>query len=169
MIHRSTTEEFQLINMVAISAVRASNAKISSTFPPSPTALFVGATSGIGQATLEAFAANTQSPIIYFVGRSKAAGESIARDVKQRINPRGTYEFIQADCALIAEVDRVCDYVKEKVGAKLDFLCLSCGYLSFDGRNGMFALILFIYLGLPRHGHQFSSSPFKSMARLQPR
>ncbi|KAL9635331.1 MAG: hypothetical protein Q9164_003526 [Protoblastenia rupestris] len=121
--------------MVAITAIRASNSRISSTFPPSPTALFVGATSGIGQSTVEAFAATTQSPIIYLVGRSKTAGESIVNELKSRVNPAGEYEFISADCTLISEVDRVCEYVKGKVNGKLDFICLTCGYLSFGGRD----------------------------------
>ncbi|KAL9100924.1 MAG: hypothetical protein Q9163_003760 [Psora crenata] len=121
--------------MVAIAAVRASNALISTSLSPSPTALFVGATSGIGQSTLEAFAANTQTPTVFIVGRSKSAGESIVNNLKGNINPGGKYEFIPADCTLISEVDRVCDYVKDKVNGQLDFVCLSCGYLSFGGRD----------------------------------
>ena len=58
-------------------------------------------------------------------------------DLKSRVNPAGEYEFISADCTLISEVDRVCEYVKGKVNGKLDFMCLTCGYLSFGGRDGM--------------------------------
>ncbi|KAL9125992.1 MAG: hypothetical protein Q9217_004887 [Psora testacea] len=144
--------------MVGIAAVRASNARISSTLAPSPTALFVGATSGIGQSTLEAFAANTQSPTIYIVGRSKTAAEIIIDELKGMINPAGKYEFIAADCTLISEVDRVCQYVKEKVNGKLDFMCLSCGYLSFGGRNetteGLDALLSIRYYARMRFVQQ---------------
>ena len=129
--------------MVSIKAVRASNALVSSTLPPSPTALFVGASNGIGKATLEAFAANTQSPTIYFVGRSKTAGEKLLEDLKARINAKGQYEFIVADCTLLGEVDRVSEIVKGKLEAQekgLGYLFLSCGYLSFGGRDGEFSI-----------------------------
>ena len=127
--------------MVSAKAVRASNALISSTLPPSPTALFVGATNGIGRATLGKFAENTQSPTVFFVGRSQSAAEELLAELKTKINPQGTYEFLIADCTLLGEVDRVCEIVKGKLeaqGKALEYLCLSCGYLSFGGRDGEF-------------------------------
>jgi len=45
-------------NMTSLAAVRAANAAFSSSYIP--TALFVGGTSGIGQATAEAFARYTK-------------------------------------------------------------------------------------------------------------
>ncbi len=125
-------------NMVPLPAIRASNASIKSHLP-NPTALFVGGTSGIGLSTLEHLALNTTAPTIYLVGRSEAAGARIVEDLKTNINPAGTYEFIAADCTLLANVDRVCAEVKERLrGRKLDIIVLSCGYLSFGGREGAY-------------------------------
>ena len=121
--------------MVATKAVHASNALVASTLPASPTALFVGGTSGIGQSTLEAFAATTQSPFIIVVGRSKNAGEAILKNLRESVNPKGRYEFISSpDLSLLAEVDRVCGDIKELLepGRSLDFICLTIGFLAFS-------------------------------------
>ena len=82
-----------------------SNALISTTFP-SLTALFVGATSGIGESTLKCFVKNANTPTIYFVGRSEKAGERIVREL-EGLNAGGRYEFIQADVGLLGVVDGV--------------------------------------------------------------
>jgi len=101
---------------------------------PTPTALFVGATAGIGEATLKAFVQNTSSPTIYLVGRSQASADAILDDCR-KMNTGGTYTFIRSDVSLLANVDSVCEEIKSKE-KKLDLIVLSCGYLSFDGRNG---------------------------------
>ena len=120
--------------MVKIDLVRASNASIKSTFS-SPTALFVGATSGIGESTLKHFAKNAEKPTIYLVGRSEVAGARIIEECKQ-LNSEGKYEFMKADVSLMANVDTVCAEVRNKV-EKVDFLVMSPGYLTFDGRTGI--------------------------------
>lgn len=57
--------------MVSLTTVRESNARFQS--EPSKVALFVGATSGIGEATLKHFVKNAQAPTVYIVCRSKEA------------------------------------------------------------------------------------------------
>ena len=133
-------------NMVSAKVVRASNALIPSTLPSSPAALFVGGTNGIGRATLKAFAAYTRFPTIFVVGRSQKAAEELLCELRTKINPEGTYEVLIADCALLSEVDRVCEIVKGKLeaqGKELDYLSLSCGFLSFGGRDGKSHCALF--------------------------
>lgn len=120
--------------MVSLEDIRAHNAQVSSSFPPGLVALFVGATSGIGAATLKAFAKNTRSPRAYFVGRSQEAADQIVAECKT-LNPEGEYIFIPADVSLIRVVDEVCAQIKAKE-TQLNLLCLSQGVASFD-RIGM--------------------------------
>lgn len=69
--------------MVAYSAVQASNTGIGKAVGPSPTALFVGATEGIGYATVRAFVAKVEAPNIYIVGRSQEKGERVIEELKE--------------------------------------------------------------------------------------
>lgn len=54
--------------MVALEIIRASNAQFKN-LPPGLVAVFVGATSGIGESTLKQFCRQTVRPRLYFVGR----------------------------------------------------------------------------------------------------
>lgn len=119
--------------MVKLSLVQASNANIKATFP-SPTALFVGATSGIGESALKSFVKDSEKPTIYLVGRSQSAAAGII-EVLKTSNAGGTYNYIQSDVSLLANVDTVCDQIKSKE-KKLDLIVLSPGFLTFEGRNG---------------------------------
>ena len=122
--------------MVALTAVKASNALIRSSLPPSPTALFVGSTAGIGLAIKRAFAANFKSPTIYFISRSKSNGQKYTEELK-KINGEGRYEYILGDFTLLHEAERVSQTVLERVGdTGLDYVCMSPGYLDFSGRHG---------------------------------
>ena len=120
--------------MVLLSAVQESNSLISSTLPPGLVAVFVGATSGIGEATLKQFARNFRQPHAYFIGRSQDAGDRIMRDCKV-LNPAGVYTFMKADVSLIRVVDEVCKKIMDKEKT-LNILFLSQGVPVLD-RRGM--------------------------------
>ena len=119
--------------MVSLNTIYASNTLISTTFPPL-TALFIGATSGIGLIGLKKFAQYTLRPRAYFVGRSQEAADRIVSDLKV-INAGGEYTFLKADVSLMRVVDEVCERIREKEGA-LNLLFLSAGVPSMD-RSGM--------------------------------
>jgi NAD(P)-dependent dehydrogenase (short-subunit alcohol dehydrogenase family) len=102
--------------------VQSSNASISKELPPGLVGVFVGATSGIGRATLKKLAKYVQQPRFYFVGRSQSAADEILDQLNQ-INPDGRYEFIKADVSLLSVVDRVCDTIREKE-TQIDILFL---------------------------------------------
>ncbi|RDW72850.1 hypothetical protein BP6252_06757 [Coleophoma cylindrospora] len=115
--------------MVSLSIIRSSNSHISA-LAPGLVAIFVGATSGIGEITLKKFAEYAQQPRIYFIGRSQDAADRITAECKVT-NPAGEYIFLRRDVSLINSVDEVCDEImaKEKV---VNLLFLSVGVPSLD-------------------------------------
>jgi NADP-dependent 3-hydroxy acid dehydrogenase YdfG len=116
--------------MVALNIVQSSNSRISSSFPEELVAVFVGATSGIGEITLKKFAKYTIKPSVYFIGRSQEAGERIEVQCKE-INPRGEFTFIKADVGLIRVIDEVCERIRKKEKS-INILFLSSGVITFD-------------------------------------
>lgn len=121
--------------MVSLTDIHSSNSLIFSTLPSGLVAVFVGATSGIGEITLKTFAKYAKRPRVYFVGRSQDAANRIAAECKT-INPEGKYIFIKADISLIRIVDEVCEEIKEKE-KQINLLVLSAGVPSLD-RSGTF-------------------------------
>ncbi|GAD97834.1 hypothetical protein PVAR5_6516 [Paecilomyces variotii No. 5] len=119
--------------MVSLSAVQASNSSISNSLPPGLVGVFVGATNGIGEATVKQFAKYAQKPRAYLVGRSQEAGDRIVREC-QDLNPEGQYIFIKADVSLLRVVDEVCHEIqgKERV---VNILFLSAGVLDMTKRR----------------------------------
>ncbi|KAI9686005.1 MAG: hypothetical protein M1822_003988 [Bathelium mastoideum] len=117
--------------MVAISQIQASNALITSSLPSHLVAVFVGATAGIGEATLKEFAKRANEPRVYFVGRSESAGNRILTECKA-LNSKGHFEFIQADVSLIRNVDKVSNDILAKEST-LNLLFLSQGQAIMDG------------------------------------
>ncbi|KAL8720571.1 MAG: hypothetical protein Q9225_002590 [Loekoesia sp. 1 TL-2023] len=99
--------------MVSLPEVESSNSRIASALPPGLIAVFVGATSGIGEYTLKQFVERASQPHVYFVGRSHEAGTRITAEC-QKLNSTGQYNFIQADTSLIRNVDNVCRDIKSK-------------------------------------------------------
>lgn len=113
--------------MVSYTDIQSSNSRIASTLPPGLVAVFVGATSGIGEYSLKQFAKHARQPRVYFVGRSQEAGDRIAAECKA-LNTEGEYTFVKADTSLIRNVDQVCYKIKSKEKA-VNLLFLSTGTL----------------------------------------
>ena len=130
--------------MVPLPLVQSSNHLIPSALPPHLIAVFVGATSGIGEATLKQFAKHTVQPRAYFVGRSQDAGDRIAAECKA-LNPDGEYIFIKADVSMIRVVDEVCEGIKAKEKT-INILFLSAGLPSMDRRGEFHPFIYLFYL-----------------------
>jgi len=118
--------------MVNIKDVRTSNDSFKAT-NKDLVALFVGATSGIGEGTLKQFAKNASHPKIYVVGRSKSAAIPLL-DELHNLNPQAFVTFIETEISLIKNVDKVTDEINSKEHS-LDLLFMSPGYLSFEGRK----------------------------------
>ena len=122
--------------MVSLTDVQSSNSRIASALPPGLVAVFVGATSGVGETSLKQFAKHTRQPRVYFVGRSQEAGDRIAAECKS-LNSEGEYFFIRADVSLICTVDDICRDIKNKEKA-VNLLFLSTGSLISKGMPATF-------------------------------
>ncbi|KAK4542453.1 hypothetical protein LTR36_006705 [Oleoguttula mirabilis] len=114
--------------MVSFQAVQTSNAAIPTALPPGLVAVFVGATSGIGEYTLKAFAKHAIQPRVYFIGRSQASADRITKECKA-LNPEGEFVFLKVDVSLMKNVDDVCRVIKTKEDV-INLLVLSQGALT---------------------------------------
>jgi NADP-dependent 3-hydroxy acid dehydrogenase YdfG len=126
--------------MVNIKDVRVSNARFKES-TQSLVAVFVGATSGIGLATLKHFAQNAYKPTIYIIGRSKSSSATILSDLNAA-NSGAAFNFIETEISLIKNVDQACKEITSKE-KKVDLLFMSPGYTSLGGRDGKFSFTHF--------------------------
>jgi NAD(P)-dependent dehydrogenase (short-subunit alcohol dehydrogenase family) len=116
--------------MVSLKEVRANNATLKERFT-GPVFVFLGATAGIGEATLKTLVANTTSPKAYIIGRSRTHSQPLLDSLKES-NPSAELNFLETEISLIANVDKVSAIIAEKE-QKVDLLIMSPGYLTFAG------------------------------------
>ncbi|PRP76370.1 putative short-chain dehydrogenase/reductase [Planoprotostelium fungivorum] len=121
--------------MCSLQEVRESNDRILQDAPSHLVAVFLGGTSGIGEATLKALANHAIQPRIYLIGRSQEAAERIKAECRT-LGPKG-YEgraeiiFIQTDASLIKNLDGISEQIRDKE-SQINLLVLSCGTLDFS-------------------------------------
>jgi short-subunit dehydrogenase len=123
--------------MVSAAVAKSANADLlPNSLPQDFTAVFVGATSGIGRSALEHLAtvSKGKSPRLYVIGRSATAAAPLIASLRQA-NPSASVEFIEKDVSLVKSVDEVASIIK-KNESKVDLLFLSPGFLPFEGRRG---------------------------------
>lgn len=118
--------------MVGLESVRKANDSLGSALPRL-VALFVGGSSGIGRSTLRQLALNHHAPTAYIVGRSENKAKPLLSELGQ-INPRGSFNFIEADVSLMSNVDKACESIKAREKA-LNLLFMTPGGLSLVGRR----------------------------------
>ncbi|KAI1119921.1 hypothetical protein F5Y10DRAFT_145869 [Nemania abortiva] len=118
--------------MVSLQAIRESNARIPTSLPSGLVAVFVGATSGIGEAALRSVAQRAPRPRIYFIGRREAEGKHV-QDELRKLNPDGEYHYLKYDVTLLRNVDEACRYIKDREQT-INLLFLTCGTL-ISGRQ----------------------------------
>ncbi|KAI1062441.1 hypothetical protein LB506_006110 [Fusarium annulatum] len=135
--------------MVSLSRVQQTNASAASKLPAGLVAVFAGATAGIGETALKAFAKYTTQPKIYYIGRSQEAGDRLQIELKES-NPEGEYVFIKKDMSLLKNVDEVCRDIKSKETV-LNVLFLSQGTLRIGVGKSSIVIQLLLYTeeGLP--------------------
>ncbi|THX53340.1 hypothetical protein D6D06_06174 [Aureobasidium pullulans] len=113
--------------MVALETIRASNSRIASTLPSGLVAVFVGATNGVGEATVRQFAKYASAPRVYLIGRSQDAGTRIVNECRA-LNAKGEFTFISKDTSLMRNVDEICETIKQKEKS-VNLLFLTIGTL----------------------------------------
>ena len=99
--------------MVSVPQMAVSNDLMPTHLPANLVAIFVGGTSGLGEAALKVFTKRAVSPRVYIVGRSQVRAQRIIGDCKVS-NPDGEYNFLQADLSLMRNVDVVCEKIKAR-------------------------------------------------------
>ena len=119
--------------MVEIEEVLASNRRIAQKLPPHMVAVFAGATSGIGHATMLALARYAHSPRIYVVCRDEEKGEAMVT-LLQETNPNGEYIPVIADLSRMKEVDVACNQICNAEKA-VHLLVLSQGTLDMSSKT----------------------------------
>jgi len=119
--------------MTSLAAVRAANAVFSPSYVNVPVALFLGGTSGIGQATAQAFARYTKGEAhIIICGRNRAAAESIIASFPK--SPKSRYEFVECDATLMKNVQATTTNLLSSL-PKLNYLVATVGFLTLKGRD----------------------------------
>lgn len=122
--------------MVSYRQIQTTTPLLKAALPSTLVALFIGATSGIGESTLKHLAQVTVRPRIYIVGRKAAAAIPLLAHLRQS-NPEGQFEFLERDVSLIREVEKVAEEVRRNE-QRLDLMLLSTGYIPYSGQNGKY-------------------------------
>lgn len=109
------------------------------------TAVFVGATNGIGLGALRALTKHTDAPTIYTVGRSIQRLETLITKLKA-LNDTATFVPVHAaDLGLVRDADAAAKEIA-KTASKIDLLIMSPGYAAFyrdesaEGLDRQFAI-----------------------------
>ncbi|KAI0468551.1 hypothetical protein F4859DRAFT_524466 [Xylaria cf. heliscus] len=113
--------------MASLQAIRDSNALIATSLPSGLVAVFVGATSGIGETTLRNLVKQTHKPRIYFIGRRETEGKRIQAEL-EKINSEGKYHYLKYDVSLLKNVDEACRYIQSREST-INVLYLTSGTL----------------------------------------
>ncbi|CAI7612820.1 short-chain dehydrogenase/reductase [Penicillium manginii] len=118
--------------MVSLDDVKRHNASLKD-FGPNLVAVFVGGTSGIGEATARAFVRDTVSSRVYLVGRNEAQASKIIQELRQ-LNPDGQISFVKCDAANLKSVDEVCKTIQQKEN-HINLLFMTVGIFTTKGRD----------------------------------
>lgn len=125
--------------MVQISMTRERNALFAKENHTGAICVFVGATAGIGYATLERMVQMFEDSTFYVLGRSAAKFES-QQPALQRLAPSKKIVFVQSEVSLISGVDDACKQIASKE-KKVDYLYMSAGKVPFEGASCMLSII----------------------------
>ena len=103
-----------------------------------PTAVFIGGTSGIGEAMARSFAQYTNGKAnIAIVGRNRDAGERILAELPKPSDakePACSRLFIQCDVSLMRNIPPAVEQLTAAF-SKINYLILSTGFLDFSDRK----------------------------------
>ncbi|KAL5046358.1 hypothetical protein BDW71DRAFT_182035 [Aspergillus fruticulosus] len=95
--------------------------------------VFVGGTSGIGEATARSFVRHATAPRVYLVGRNENQASKIIHELNA-LNPESKTTFLKCDVSLLKKVDEACKQIQEKE-EKVNVLVLTSGMMTSKGRD----------------------------------
>ncbi|KAG8760493.1 hypothetical protein FRC14_002882 [Serendipita sp. 396] len=109
--------------------------RVVASYRPSyiPNAVFIGGTSGMGRAMLEALAKQTNGRVnIWIVGRNKTVAEEIIASIPSPPLPEGsattfTREFVQCDVSLLRNVQAMTQELLRQTERKINILVITSG------------------------------------------
>ena len=123
--------------MPSLAKVKASNASHSHA-ERTPVAVFVGGTSGVGEAMVQLMSRyNSGNVDLVIVGRNRAAAEKTFSSLPRPISVDGTpvrRDFISCDAFLMKNIIVACQELKSTL-RKINHLVLSAGYMKFTNRD----------------------------------
>ncbi|KAK3725543.1 hypothetical protein LTR37_000513 [Vermiconidia calcicola] len=120
--------------MASFNDVLAANEALRTRFE-SVTAIFTGATHGLGLATLRAFTKHIPKPRAIIIGRSRERFENELREL-QLLNPGAKFQFIESELSLIRAIDTLCGQLRTELSSQsVDLLYMSHGYAPVEGRK----------------------------------
>jgi NADP-dependent 3-hydroxy acid dehydrogenase YdfG len=116
--------------MVSLSHVLSSNARIATELPSSLVAVFAGATTGIGLATLKAFVSHAVAPRVYLLARNADVAAHVVEECLA-LNPAATLEVVKVDLSSVRATDAACAAVAAKEQG-VNLVVLSMGEVRLD-------------------------------------
>ncbi|KAF2166118.1 hypothetical protein M409DRAFT_23846 [Zasmidium cellare ATCC 36951] len=120
--------------MTTVQQIVASNGQLHE-IHESITAVFTGATHGIGLETLKAFLRYISKPKAILVGRNRQRFAPELEALRQ-LNQDAEISFLEAELSLISEVDRICETIKQRTPTNsISLLCMSQGYAPLGPRR----------------------------------
>ncbi|KAK2668169.1 Short-chain dehydrogenase/reductase SDR [Fusarium oxysporum f. sp. vasinfectum] len=118
--------------MSLLAQIRASNAQLTEATIPR-TAVFIGATDGIGKRALVTLVSHGFPLKAYVIGRNKARDQTLLGEL-YAINNKVELVYLEGQISLMSEVVRLTSYILEKE-QKIDLLFHSAGFLPLLGRQ----------------------------------
>ncbi|KAK0452336.1 NAD-P-binding protein [Armillaria borealis] len=120
--------------MPELTVVRNFNTSWSPSY--TPVAVFVGGTSGIGEAMVKALAHYTSGRVhLIIVGRNRSAAEKTFASISNTTEDPSLREFIYCDATLMTNIEVLAKQISGVI-SKINFLVLSLGYFQvWTGRN----------------------------------
>ncbi|KAH5707673.1 hypothetical protein HBI81_243540 [Parastagonospora nodorum] len=120
--------------MPNLSIIHASNTNLTPSTVPQ-TAIFLGATAGIGKLNLTALIKLGFECKAYVIGRKASfpAFRTSAAEMKGE-NAKASLTWIEGEVSLLAEAKRVCEEIKKRE-RRVDLLFMSTGYAPLGGRR----------------------------------
>jgi len=120
--------------MSTLSRASETNASFSPSYD-TPVAIFVGGTSGIGQAMAEGFARYTKGNAhIIIIGRNREAAQASIESFPKPTSTTFTHEFVQCDASLMKNVQETTSSLLARL-PKVNFLVMSTGIFILGNRN----------------------------------